>query len=170
MKLKTWEKWYEFKKTILKPFDWIEIQCIRIARVIRWIPKVYTTPSFESGYALDFFMWKLAEVRKVIDKNRRHVGDEHKVRRMWEFEQVLKRILDEDYSMQIYKDDEHGDLEFGEPDKHGLCELKITMPPLKECVMTQDSLKQYEHAEMLYKQDIDFLASYMKKYFRGWWD
>lgn len=163
-------KLYELKRTLFRPFRWVDLQFYRFKRLIRWIPRVYMTPDFDFGYALMFFQWKLREVRKVIDTNRHHVGDEHRVRRMWELDKILDRIIAEDYETQIYKDDEHGDLEFGEPDENGLCDLNITMPPLKECVMIKDSLKQYQHAEMLFKQDVDLMCTYLKKYSRGWWD
>lgn len=172
MKWQTRERIREVQDWFLTPFRWIRRQYWRIERTIRWLPRVYMTPDFDFGYALMFFQWKLQDVRKVIDENRRHVGDEHRVRRMWELDKILQRIIDEDYLLQIYKDDVGcGPIKLSEPDENGLCEvLDLNMPPLKACVTKDMEENYYKYAEELYNQDVDFLASYLKKYSRGWWD
>jgi len=165
---------YDVKHYSQKPFTWIRWKWHCLQRAIKWFPITFNTPDYDSGYALEFFMLKLAEVRKTIDKNRHHVGDEQRVRRMWEFEQILKRILEDDnavqYDMQYYKDGGHWDLTCEEPNKYGLVPIHITAPPLKECVMLKTDLQRFQHSQMLREQDWDLMCLYLKKYYSGWWD
>lgn len=171
-KLMSYEQYWEIRKIIKAPYYWVHHKIDQTQRLIYWIPIILKSGDWDFHEALYFFMLKLRKVRKTIDTNRRHVGDEHRVRRMWETEQVLRRLLGEagpDYEMQIYKegDDFGGEITFGEPDENGLKRLYIGKINKKECCLVKDNIK---HSEMLRKQDIDFLATHLKKYSMGWWD
>jgi hypothetical protein len=148
---------------------------VRIKKLLYWLPIVWKTGDWDAFQAVYFFMLKLAEVRKTIDKNRRHVGDAKKVRRMWELEQILKRILQEpgavSYDAQYTKDELIYTTEFSPIEDSELWRAEITSPSDKECVLLpDDGFARMKHSQMLFRQDIDFCALYMKKYLEGWWD
>lgn len=173
-KLMSYKHYWEVRKFIQAPYFWICHKIDQIQRLIYWIPIIVKSGDWDFHEALYFFMLKLRKIRETLDEHHHHVGDDLHVRKMWETEQVLRRLLGEagpDYEMQVYKEGDEfgGEITFDEPDDKGLSRLRIAKINRKECCMIKPK-DQFQHSEMLRKQDIDLLATYLKKYSMGWWN
>jgi hypothetical protein len=130
---------------------WMSLQIFRIKKTLRWILIIWKTPNWSSYHALYIFMLYLRDVRENI-KNVPEVGKDKQYQRMWEFEQILKRIIQDeetlDYNFHYYRD---------------------FMPhEYKACWMDRRPLSELHHTRMLEQQDMELLSLYFKKYFEGW--
>ena len=162
--------WWTIKHWIKRRWYRFTYFFTKLNRAFFWARYSWNNHDWDFGYALDMFYTKTVRVRKGIEKYKHHVYYERDVRRMKEFESILKRLINEDYEMQVYKEGEWG-MTFGEPDEMGCIPIGTTSPPVKDCVMFEVPSKEYyEHCKMLREQDCEFVGLYLAKYSESWWD
>jgi hypothetical protein len=130
-------KWWGMTRTITRPYRIAVHYYSRIKRLVRWIPVIWQDADWDWVYIISLLEFKISQVRKTIKGS--FIGSEKAERRLWEFEQILKRIAKDDYYMNSEQ-----------------IEPRIT--------------DTEAHAKEQFEQDIDFVARYLKKYLRTWWD
>lgn len=124
-----------------------------IKDVVYWTPIVWRNAGSWSGYhALDMFYYKIVQVRETMEANMYYVGADKHVKRIKEFEQILRRILQEkgviNYEENYYRD--------------------YMTDEYKACWLSRDLWVQMKHSNMLEKQDLKLLGTYFEKYFTSW--
>jgi hypothetical protein len=122
---------------------------IGIRNIIYYLPLIWNDRQWDYTYNYKFLRVKLEKQREHILKYSYHVNKHNDAQELFVCIQLLKRLEDKSYDDIVF-----------EP-RAGMQEIWF-IPRIK--TETKMSLpKKFEH------QDIDLLATYLKKYASGWW-
>jgi hypothetical protein len=62
-----------------------------------YFKKGYVAYDWDSGYAMDIFIWKLEKLADILDENDRHYGDKQHAKEIREAVRLINRVVEDDY-------------------------------------------------------------------------
>ena len=120
-----------------------------IRSILYWLPVIWRDRDWDYAFSLWVFQHSLKRLRACIDRNRRHVGDEKRVKEMTVAILLLDRLLDGDYSVRCRP----------LPEPRYLWEGS-----------THTITWNVDDWHYLEDQDWNYLFAHLCKHMRGWWD
>lgn len=156
---------------LIQPFE-------RLKKIIEWVPVLWGTFDFDRSSVYIVLQFQLSRLRKVLEKNHRHVGVEKDIEKIRGCEFLIKRILNDDYcEFELTKHNEKwGEIELSsKPIKNSKCSELIFNR--KNMITNEDKEKESEefkrlikNQEHMLKQDLHWLFTTLERYSLGWWD
>lgn len=155
----------------------------RIKRFKAWFPILWHDEDWEPEYLFKIMRFKISRIREEIDKNKRHVGYEKRVREMKVAEELLHR-----FEFSNFYDSLNQQLEDNEKTGKCMCpEETYKIGPKYSYIDTRKSGPSYfinlscsyckkaqkrwwdrDYAKK--KEDFEFLFKHLKKHVKKWWD
>lgn len=169
------------------PFYYFRNGRRRLKRFIVWFPILWKDEDWDSAYLFEIMRFKISQIRKEIDINKRHVGYEIRVREMKVAEELLARFafngvysdfyykLSEQIKSAEKKDnctcpEEVYGIEPGEIDpKTGVRGFSTFVTYFCDYCRSRHSY-WFKREEIKQKEDLDFLFMHLRKHIKKWWD
>jgi hypothetical protein len=70
-------------------------------KLIQWTPVIWKDEDWDYSYIDRLLQYKISRIRKVIEANMRHAGDEKIIKEMRQAEFLLERIYSDDYYYEL---------------------------------------------------------------------
>lgn len=147
----------------LNPLYWLKRGARRVHHIAKWLPVLWSDNDWDYLYLYQVMQFKIKCMREHQLKHRIIVDYKKVAHRMFVAEQLLKRLLDQDYVTKEYEDYHERHPHVWEESPRGMI-LKgdpAGWPELK---------KLHEKEKYLEEQDLDYLFKILRKYIRTWWD
>lgn len=173
-----WENfWYpiEWKLKDIWALHWKIPQFIK--RVIDYAPLLWTDRDWDHLYLLQMLQFKIKRMREHNEQCSFHMSADSVVQQMKYAEEVLERLIQNDYLVNCLHSVEE---KFGEPVmmerpvENGCIEMKFTREKCleDEALFEEEKDKSrdaFMRADAMEQRDIDRLFRHLNKYYRGWW-
>lgn len=148
-----------------------------------WIPKIWNDRNYSNDDIWQIIYYKVKRKRQYFENRQymRYVGIERDIERMKRLEYVLSKRHLKPFEYERLSGIEKHRERWGESDWHfEPCEdrpeystLEITRPNVNSEQDEKDERRQrrqiYERAEMLRKQDEEYVLNMIRKYWESWW-
>ena len=78
-------------------------------RIIRWLPVIWKSEDWDYNYALDVFKFKLTEIQKYLedDKKCHSLNHKHYASRIKTAIELMDKVYNEDYALEYFKEIEN---------------------------------------------------------------
>ena len=120
---------------------------------------IWHTRNYDGHYLLEFMSFKLREMQKDFAKTNVLVGTDSRIWEMHKVELVLERLIKEEYQTLEY-------MQFNKERANIIAHKKPFVLQADVKKILSDNLM---HNEYMIAQDIDFLGTLLRKYYRNWW-
>jgi len=129
----------------------------RVRRLIRWIPIIWRSHTWDWSYTAQILVHSLEELEKDLLNDPYHTQARKRAKQLQVVKNCIKRIIEEDYCSKEW--DEY----FKEYPPKFLRVGEISRAQVKRSIYLRDK------EEKLRQLDEDLIIKYVKKYYRGWW-
>jgi len=149
-----------------------------VRNIIRWFPIIWGDRDWDSHFIFRLLQKKLSNVENHMRYYAWGLSSEKDADKIRVCVLLLDRIIKNNYEEMVFKhhDKKWGELEisYGKTDKTGYSTLdfnRINAKTIEEKEKEMgESIRLYEHRDMLLKQDVQYLFKLMNKHILGWWD
>lgn len=147
----------------------------RITRIIKWIPVLWKIYDFDWTSVVHVLLFQIQRLRHVLENDSYHKLSKKSMRKMKTCENLLKRLIEDDYIFNAYvnHDKKWGEIDWVLGESNGIGREVILFrpnantPELKE-QERQEFRRLMDKPNEQQRQDLELFAKLFSKHVLGW--